>query len=153
MAIKNLFGRGVGFGPARWLATRGFGSGDAPVGALAVVRAPRYIDFDDSNGPLKLYEGEMYDVPMVLRGGGSAVQDLTGATSIKWTVGVAGQTPVVAAVDLELVGAATTGRVKYAAASPLAAAGGRYKSLVVVTFPGGVVVKFPGDVLVESAIA
>lgn len=30
MAIKNLFGRGAGFGAPHWIVTHGFASGNAP---------------------------------------------------------------------------------------------------------------------------
>lgn len=144
------------------------------------VTPPRYIDFDalatsidfddartliifltpdgvEAMGPLKLFEGEVREIAMTLRGAGGVAQDLTGALSIKWSVrDPAAASPIVNAADLTPVGSPTSGRVKYVPATPMAAlgAGGRFKSLAVVTFPGtpNVVVKFPGEVLIETAI-
>lgn len=154
-------------------AQTGTSSGDLP---LVLVDAPLYVDFADLRtsidfadlathivflsptgeeimGPLHLFKGEVVDVPFVLRGAGGVAQSVIGASSIKWTVGKPGATPIVNAADLTPV-VAGSGSVKYPANAALTAAGGKYKSLAVVTFPGSppIVRKFPGDVEIADAI-
>lgn len=125
-----------------------------------------FLDFDDHAtrlvfltpqgaeimGELRLVEGEVRDVEYVVKGAGGVPLDLTNSTSRKLTVRVPGAVPRVDQVDVTVVGAATDGRLKYAANAALAGVAGRYKALTVITYPGGVIVKSPGEVLVDSAI-
>lgn len=138
MAIANLFGRGVGFGPPHWIVTRGYESGTAVVStkALSPTRlafaltandlafsgiVPTQLAFDlgttlltfygddgiEMATPLTFTAGETGTVTLTLTGADGTAENLTGASSVTFTLMNLNGTVYANAVSLTVVTAAS----------------------------------------------